>query len=524
MGNSNIQAKFEQYQRQYPLYTRSVIVDLMLKDGVITPDVAKKIKSGTSLFLMENSTFDNCQITSDFSITKIFGGNFNNHKNNSKTNFNRRIESTFQSEKQGDCWLLSDINAMNQTEWGRQAIYDAIIPDKDGSRGVTIKFKGSPLKQKSFHITAKEIQIAKESGYYSKGDDDMIAFELATEKLSKLAEKSGLGKRISSFDKFTNNKSYIAGGGIYDKNGNTLDISELITGIKDIEISFSMKTKVQESFLKEYSNNINNTSAVCTFSTVNDLKGRAKNDPVHGNHAYAIKKFIYKKEVIVIDPYHADQEIKLSWNKFINDVERLTISSKNLDIKNNLEKYVSQNLKKEIIESKKKSVKMNDDSRKHEVWKNINEKIFPEIAEILINFDISAEDIIFENIPESPYAKNIFDIEYKSLRREHKGKLNKTTENVNKDNVILLLDIKPDFISILDKYKSGLGNGKEKKALISPIINALAEKANAVGISKQEIESFKNRCFKELNAFIYTDEKIIIEEVNKIRRLIKQKN
>ena len=82
MGGSNIQAKFEQYQRQYPLYRRDAIVDIMLKDGVITPEIAKKIKSGTSIFIIDNPTFGNSQIDSDFSMTKIFGGDFSTKKSN----------------------------------------------------------------------------------------------------------------------------------------------------------------------------------------------------------------------------------------------------------------------------------------------------------------------------------------------------------------------------------------------------------------------------------------------------------
>ena len=50
-----IQTLFNKYQKRYSLYTREAIVDLMLKDGVISPDTAKKIKSGKSLFLIDNS-------------------------------------------------------------------------------------------------------------------------------------------------------------------------------------------------------------------------------------------------------------------------------------------------------------------------------------------------------------------------------------------------------------------------------------------------------------------------------------
>lgn len=144
-----IQALFNSYQKKYPYYTRDAIVEIMLDDGVITFQVANKIKSGMSLFLLDNNLLKSVK-SNDFSMTEIMGGNFAKTKTKPKTNFNRKIEPTKQPMTQGDCWLLSDINGLNQTDWGKQAIYDAIVPDNDGSGGVTINFKGSPLKKKVF--------------------------------------------------------------------------------------------------------------------------------------------------------------------------------------------------------------------------------------------------------------------------------------------------------------------------------------------------------------------------------------
>lgn len=522
-----IQVLFNKYQQKYPLYTKEAIVDTMLKDGVITPDIAKKIKSGTSLFLLDNS-FSSKNTNKDLNMTEIFGGSFRKQKAKPKTNFNRQIEATFQSKTQGDCWLLSDINALNCTEWGRKAIHDAIIPDANNTGGVTIKFKGSPLKQKSFHISANEIIKAKKSGNYAKGDDDMIAFELATEKLSKMIEKAGLGKRVTGFDGQINHKSYIAGGGMYNKNGDTMDISALITGRKDVMISFTRDTKVPDEFLKKLAKNNDNTASVCTFNSMHDVMGRAKDDPVHGNHAYAIKNIEYGKSVTVIDPYHADKEIKLSWKKFLYDVERITISSKDNSVKNELESLISQQLKNEILEAGRNSAKMNDKNSQRQIDVKIWEQTFPEVAKILIGFDIPKEEIKFNKVNDiiktDFLKKNDFSLTYDGLSRKIPfDKRKPSTEKVNKDNVLLLLDVKPDFIQFLDKSKSGWGKGEEKKQLISPIINALAEKAKEVEIDNKTITDFKTKCNKELDAIFYTDEKVIQKEVDNIIKLIKAK-
>ena len=524
-----IQALFNKYQKKYPYYNKEKIVDTMLKDGVITPDVAKNIKSGISLFLIDNN-FQKNTVNKDFNMTEIFGGSFSKQKTNikPKTNINRQIENTFQSKTQGDCWLLSDINALNCTEWGRKAIREAIIPDKNNSGGVTIRFKGSPLKQKSFHVSADEIVKAKKSGNYAKGDDDMIAFELATEKLSKMIEKAGLGKRVTGFDGQINHKSYIAGGGMYDKNGDTMDISTLITGRKDVMISFTRDTKVPNEFLKNLAKNNDNTACVCTFNSMHDVMGRAKDDPVHGNHAYAIKNIEYGKSVTVIDPYHTDKEIKLSWKKFMYDVERITIASKDNVTKKELENLIPQQLKNEILEAGRNAAKMNDENSQRQIDVKIYEQTFPQVAKILIGFDIPKEDIQFKKVNDiiktDFLKKNDFSLTYYGLSREISfDKRNPSTKNVNKDNVLLLLDVKPDFIQFLDKYKSGWGKGEEKKQLILPIINALAEKAKDAEIDGNVINDFKTKCNKELNAIFYTDEKFIQKEVDNLIKLIKAK-
>lgn len=136
---------FNKYMEKYPLHRTEVIINQMLDDGVITFKDAKELREGKSIFTPENYfTGDN---NTDIDMTKLMGGSFRNN-DTSKTNFNREIEPTIQPMTQGDCWLLSDINSLNETDWGKAAIKEAIIPDTNGNGGVTIKFKGSPLEKK----------------------------------------------------------------------------------------------------------------------------------------------------------------------------------------------------------------------------------------------------------------------------------------------------------------------------------------------------------------------------------------
>ena len=358
-----IQALFNKYQQKYPLYTREAIINIMINEGafekyiaegILNRDDVMKIKAGQSLFLFDNK-FKSSFEENNINMTKIFGGNFSKKtvKTIPKTNFNRKIEFSNQSKKQADCWLLSGINAMNTTEWGKQAIYDAIIPDQDDSGGVTIKFKGSPLKQKSFHITAEEIDVARKSGKYSDGDDDMIAFELATEKVIKGMLKEGKGTRVDVFDKQIGYKSYLSG--LITKENrlsyDTLSVMELITGNKDIRYQWWYKEKGSEKVLKYLSQNTNKTVCTCCFDGWVD---REENDPIHGNHAYAIKKIVYGKSVIVIDPDTPRKPITLSWSKFIDECKDLFINYKDKHTLSEIKKSFPEQYEKDLIKYDKK--------------------------------------------------------------------------------------------------------------------------------------------------------------------------
>lgn len=211
------------------------------------------------------------------------------------------------------------------------------------------------------------------------------------------------------------------------------------------------------------------------------------------------------------------------------DVDQIQVATRDESTKAKLESLIPQKLKNEILNSYKDAVKINDESTQRRKDVKILDKTFPEVANILIGFDIPEEDINFKRINETIKTdflkKNDFENKYRCIRFDiqRSGKSIPTSEKVTKDNVILFLDIKPDFIQFLDEYKSGWGKGKEKKQLITPIINALAEKAKETGISNNIINEFKAKCSKELDAIFYTDANIIQEEVRKITKLIKSK-
>ena len=522
-----IQALFNQYQQRYPLYTRDAIVELMLDDGVITFDVANKIKSGVSLFLTDNSLKKQI-IGNAVNMTEIFGGNF------SKTKFNRRIEPTKQPMTQGDCWLLSDINALSYKDWGRKAIHDAIVPDEDGSGGITIKFKGSPLKQKEIHITAFKIDEARKSGNYADGDDDMIAFELATEQTFREMVKQGLATRADN-DKYMEYKgakyrSFIWGG-VRTKDFDQFPISELL-GIKTYEINFVSinETKNAEEdkdkIFKCFSQNKNNISATCSFAFGLGNEGwgnKNTKDYIHGGHAYAIKKISYGKEVIIIDPHYSDYEIKIPWQIFNNLVDNITYSFKDSVTLQSLKKTLPKNYEINAKNLKEKLNKMKEDEDKQ-----LKEELIAINKKKEENEKRWAEE---ERQRSKQKQMEIAQATKKALAKIKEAKSKNNVECLSNDYktfssdiIIAVLEAYPDIILWFDKEKSGWGNGTEKYWLFYPIIAALVQKAKEKGVDNESILQFKRKCNKELNAIIYTDEKVIQSEVEKMVKLIKSKS
>ena len=525
-----IQALFNKYQQKYPLYTRDAIVELMLDDGVITFDTANKIKQGVSLFLLDNDSFKPAK-QNDLSMTEIMGGNFSKTKTKPKTAFNRRIEPTKQPMTQGDCWLLSDINSLSYTSWGSKAIHDAIVPDEDGRGGVTIKFKGSPLKQKEIHITAYQIDEARKSGNYAEGDDDMIAFELATEHTFREMVRQGLATRVD-VDKYMEFKgakyrSYIWAG-VKTKDFEQFPISELL-GIKTYEVNFVCINEIKnaekdkDKIFKYFSQNKNNISATCSFGFGLGMEGwgtKGSKDYIHGGHAYAIKNVNYGKDVTITDPHYSDYEIKIPWQVFNDLVENIIysfkdsltlqslknvlpknyeINAKNLkDKMNKTKEEEDKQLKEELIAMQEKHIKQEEENEKR--WKEKERQRSEQATKIAL-----------AKIKEAK-SKNNVEI------------LSNDSETFSSDTILAVLEEYPDIILWFDKEKSGWGNGTEKYWLINPIINALAQKAQEKGIDNESISQFKRKCYKELNAIIYTNEKVIQSEVEKMVKLIKSKS
>lgn len=232
-------------------------------------------------------------------------------------NVNGQIEATKQG-RSGDCWLLSDINSMSQTEWGKQAISEAV--KSDGAGGANVTFKGAAKgEQKSYNISAQELEDAKASGKYSSGDDDMLALELATEKyLTKYKDKynrnnpNGVLESMDGFsmeDLLTPNVKTHSYNYVYD--------------------SFDKPLEAVENSPSKYSVN-------CGF------KSNQKAYGMYQNHAYALTGISTdsasgKKYAEVVNPWDSSKKIRIPYDEFRKNLSVLNLTegpgehNKNLD-------------------------------------------------------------------------------------------------------------------------------------------------------------------------------------------------
>lgn len=432
----------------------------------------------------------------------------NNKTQNSVFNFNGEIESTKQADGQIDCWLLSGINALNTTKWGKKAIKDAIKPDEMG--GVYITLKGAPTKQKVFHVSIEDMQKADNSKQYSTGDPDMLAIELAVEKLYKIMDKQKLGE-IDRLGADTN--SYL-GNMIVDNGSRMLSVEKLLTNTEEKVIVNNLHgpnpwegidNKDFEKTYKYLADNKDSISITATFSARGDAFGyREKDDPVHGMHSYCVKKIVYGKYVILSDPYDSGKDIKISWEHFTTD-ECLVLfcSTENAEADAKLENALPKNyrtsekLRAEQVEQRKAKEEQERIDEENRAKKELLE------LEQKRNWD------------------NIIQI----FGEDGKKKLvdwNPSTPPINKHNVMnFFKKYGTEIIAKVDQDVRGWGNGDAKKTYIIPMIESLAELAKEKGIEQSKIDSFKKICIdQELDAWFYTNEKVIVNEVNNMLKLL----
>ena len=224
-----------------------------------------------------------------------------------KANINGEIEDTIQGDI-GDCWLLTNLNCLRDTKWGKRMIKESIKSDGEG--GAIITFKGAKPAPMTYHITVEDIIKANESGIYSSGDDDVLAIELATEKYLKMRRNQeykrpgealyGNGYSVSEFAELLSGK----------KCAYHFTLPPLRDSLKELDRSHNERMRILKEIEKhpgEYAVRV-------------DFRCNSMDGVLRINHAYQLKKVITeknKKYAILVDPNNSSKIHKLEVDTLI---------------------------------------------------------------------------------------------------------------------------------------------------------------------------------------------------------------
>lgn len=209
-------------------------------------------------------------------------------------NVNGKLDEAFSQGDAGDCWLLSSILAMSYSESGKQVLSDSITPLANGDIKVSFDGNKTEYTVSESELIEQNKQFGDKTSYYSTGDDDVLAVELAIEKMvaddsvnTKFSIADG-GNPYSVFKTFGADELKIASA--------KDELNEALAHFQDIENDCSMTLGVIEQ-------------SVCGLKA---------------NHAYTVKN-VDDENVTLIDPWDTSEEITVNRTDLINSYEHLNI-------------------------------------------------------------------------------------------------------------------------------------------------------------------------------------------------------
>ena len=209
---------------------------------------------------------------------------------------------TFKQGNTGDCYLLAGIEALSNTEEGKQIIKESIKRPFWG--GVSVTLKGV---NKTYYFSAQELLEAKQ---LSKGDDDVLAIELAFKKYreEKFAEQAEIdsisGKGISGLHKFfSTQEDRILLSGLDADNpidgGTSGEVIKVLTG-KDSEKFFNGQKEIKS---------LSDITDLSTSSVTISFKKNLSENLV-SSHSYAVLKSD-EKYTYLVNPWDNSKIIEV---------------------------------------------------------------------------------------------------------------------------------------------------------------------------------------------------------------------
>lgn len=385
-------------------------------------------KEGNLLNVIKNGkTYD---VTKHTYGTNLQTGNYLNtgsvdlNSLQGNVSINGKIENSEQGEL-GDCFFLAQINALSDTDFGKEAIKNSIIDNNDGT--YTVKLKGA---NKKFTISKQEILYAKTltnngKNTYSKGDDDMVLLELAFERYfnqtNEFIDDDFIKESKQELLKTKNSKgevfecrtqiSYGGFGGDFANYNSGTDIAFLLTGkqsFKGFPLDKDNKDTIN-AILKLKASNKNNIAI--TFG-LGELKDSSNNkvakeykDFYSDRHLSHIKSVALDDNenitsVTITNPWDNNKTITLPYEKFMNEWISKTkdndmwITSNSKEVNTQIEELSKNNAQKfsENLKSQKNS---------GDIYKMFKEDKFTTRAEILKNYG-GMKKVLDDLLKETP--------------------------------------------------------------------------------------------------------------------------
>lgn len=489
MGNS-IQNEFNKYQAKYPLYNVSDIVELMLKDGIITSDIAINIKSGKSLFCFDNSFYG--EQLKEHGVTEIFGGYFSNDVNfqNKEENIDLKNKPFSYVKKVIDKRVRDLSNQYELKNGGNSQLY------KDAQKIINL------FKKEYGNLNSSSMQYFYEPYYktYEK-DDETIG------KMRSQYERYSLSAKAQFEEESALVKKY--------KLANCGECADLVTKI------------CYEQFKDKY-----DISTIIFDSVPSDQ------DKQHFAVLLSTKD---KKEEFIVDLWINPEKgcifRKNNWNlmcKELYNTEQSNLETYDSNFKNlKYEQQFWDNIsiiKKTFPHNEIKTVQDFVNLVKDKI--NKNEKLPKQFIELYYMYgerytDYGQERDNFKK-QKLNYIKKSYDNFYKKFSNQSYPENLKTLENylnnvkINSSFIDILIDEAETLISNIDKSCYGWGQGENKKELMQPLLKYIVKIARLNNCQPNDIDNFEKNVNKELNATFYTNEKQIISAVKSMLEKIKR--
>ncbi len=217
--------------------------------------------------------------------------------------------------KTADCWLLSVINSINETEKGKEFFKNMFEYKKDE----TIVH----LHVGDYTITNDELKIGKVRN--SKGDDDVLLIELAVEKA--LAD-------------YNNGKITLPEAVITEELGGNGTFSTLNLGSQDAGIFILTGNSAEYLPIEENEEKINDyfkafasdkkadMSVTASIETGDTTFTNQKGEEIslRGHHAYTVKSIDENGTVTISNPDLSEEEIKMNYETFKNIFSSITVA------------------------------------------------------------------------------------------------------------------------------------------------------------------------------------------------------